>query len=157
MIILNVTYKCIPGMREEFLEAILREGIDEASRAEADNLKYDYYIPLDGGDDLLLVEKWRDGTDLKAHAETPHYAKLKELKPVYVTETVVERYEITEHTKEEKPMEEQIITITVKTQGDSCELSDAEIKDWYMNKITALFDPRWGAPEITVDVKRRPL
>ena len=93
MIVLNVTYKCRPGMREEFLEAILREGIDEASRAEAGNLKYDYYLPFDGGDDLLLVEKWRDETALKAHAETPHYAKLKELKPAYVTETVVERYE----------------------------------------------------------------
>ena len=93
MIVLNVTYRCRPGMREEFLEAILREGIDEASRNEPGNLKYDYYIPFDGGDDLLLLEKWRDETALKAHAETPHYAKLKELKPAYVTETVVERYE----------------------------------------------------------------
>lgn len=91
MIVLNVTYKCRPELREEFLEAILREGIDEASRKEPGNLKYDYYIPFDG-DDLLLVEKWRDETALKAHAETPHYAKLKELKPQYVTETVVERF-----------------------------------------------------------------
>ncbi len=91
MIVLNVTYKCRPGMREEFLEAIQSEGIDEASRKEPGNLKYDYYIPFDG-DDLLLVEKWRDETALKAHAETPHYAKLKELKPQYVTETVVERF-----------------------------------------------------------------
>ena len=56
------------------------------------NLKYDYYIPL-GGDDLLLVEKWRDADALRLHAETPHYAKLKELKPQHVTETVVERFE----------------------------------------------------------------
>ena len=155
MIILNVTYKCIPGMREEFLEAIKNEGIDEASRAEAGNLKYDYYIPLDGGDDLLLVETWRDGTDLRAHAEMPHYAKLKELKPQYVTETVVERYEITEHIKEEKPMEEQIITITVKTKGNPCELSDAEIKAWYAERVASLFDPQWGTPKITVEVTRK--
>lgn len=92
MIVLNVTYKCKPELREEFLEAILREGIDEASRKESGNLKYDYYIPFDGGDDLLLVEHWRDEAALKAHAKTPHYAKLKELKPAYVTETVVERF-----------------------------------------------------------------
>ena len=96
MIVLNVTYKCKPGMREKFLEAILREGIDEASRKEAGNLKYDYYVPFDGGDDLLLVEKWRGEAALKAHAETPHYAKLKELKPEFVTETVVERFETAE-------------------------------------------------------------
>ena len=35
MIVLNVTYKCKPDMREEFLEMIYTEGIDEASRAES--------------------------------------------------------------------------------------------------------------------------
>lgn len=94
MIVLNVTYQCKPDLREAFLERILAEGIDEKSRSEAGNLKYDYYIPFDdGGDELLLVEKWRDEAALKAHAETPHYARLKELKPTYVTETVVERFE----------------------------------------------------------------
>ena len=155
MIVLNVTYKCKPELREEFLETILREGIDEASRAEAGNLKYDYYLPFDGGDDLLLVEKWRDETALKAHAETPHYAKLKELKPVYVTETVVERYEKPEATAGEA--EELTVTVTVKTKGDQCELSDTEIKAWYAGHVASLFDPKWGTPEITVDVKRRPL
>ena len=154
MIVLNVTYRCIPGKREGFLEAIRNEGIDRASRNEAGNLKYDYYLPFDGGDDLLLVEKWRDADALKAHAEQPHYAKLKELKPVFVTETRVERFEIEKHTKEEKPMEEQIITVTVKTKGDACALSDEEIKDWYANRIAALFDPKWGTPEITVELKR---
>ena len=155
MIVLNVTYKCIPGMREAFLEAIQREGIDEASRKEPGNLRYDYYLPYDDNGDLLLVEHWRDDAALKAHAETPHYAKLKELKPRYVTETVVERYEIEKRTKEEKPMEEQIITITVVTKGDPCELSDAEIKAWYAKQIAGLFDSKWGTPEITVELERK--
>ena len=96
MIVLNVTYKCKPDLRAEFLEAILAEGIDVASRAEAGNLKYDYYIPIDDDGDLLLVEKWRDAEALAAHAETPHYAKLKALKPRFVTDTVVERFETAE-------------------------------------------------------------
>ena len=51
-------------------------------------------------------------------------------------------------------MEEQIITITVKTKGEPCALSDDEIKAWYENHVAALFDPRWGTPEITVEVER---
>lgn len=52
-------------------------------------------------------------------------------------------------------MEEQTITITVKSRGEPCEMTDAEIKAWYEARIAALFDPKWGTPEITVDVKRK--
>ncbi|MBR0303403.1 MAG: hypothetical protein IJQ80_06095 [Clostridia bacterium] len=51
-------------------------------------------------------------------------------------------------------MEEQIITITVKTVGDVCVMSDEEIKEWYLSSISKLFNPEFGTPEITVDVKR---
>ena len=51
-------------------------------------------------------------------------------------------------------MEEQIITITVKTKGDVCEMSDAEIKAWYESHVAGLFDPAYGTPEIAVEVKR---
>ena len=92
MIVLNVTYKCKPDLREAFLEAILREGIDDACRAEDGNLLYAYWLPFDGGDELLLVEHWRDADALKAHAMQPHYRRLGELKQAYVDETVVEKY-----------------------------------------------------------------
>ena len=72
---------------------IRAEGIDAACRAEAGNIRYDYYLPFDGGDELLLVEKWRDGDALKAHGKMPHMARLAALKAAYVTETVIERYE----------------------------------------------------------------
>ena len=51
-------------------------------------------------------------------------------------------------------MEEQIITITVRTKGDVCEMSDADIREWYETNIAGLFNPEYGTPEITVDVKR---
>ena len=93
MIVLNVTYKCKPGMRDRFLEKIAAEGIDAASRAEAGNIRYDYYLPADGGDELLLLEKWRDAEALAEHGRQPHYGKLKVLKNEYVTDTLIERFE----------------------------------------------------------------
>lgn len=94
MIVLNVTYQCKPDRREEFLETIMAEGIDAASRAEAGNIKYDYYFPADGNqDELLLVEKWRDADALKEHSVQPHFIRLGELKPEFVLDTVIERYE----------------------------------------------------------------
>ena len=93
MIVLNVTYRCKPQMRGEFLERIMAEGVDVASRTEAGNLKYAYYIPAEDDDELLLVEKWRDEDALKAHGKTPHFARLGAFKPEYVADTVVERFE----------------------------------------------------------------
>ena len=60
-------------------------------------------------------------------------------------------------TKEEwraSRMEEQIITVTIRTKGEKCELNDEEIRQWYASHIAQLFDPAYGTPEITVDVKR---
>ena len=96
MIVLNVTYQCKPDMKEEFLKRIIAEGIDTASRTEAGNIKYDYYLPADGSDELLLVEKWKDAEAIAEHGKQPHYARLKALKAEYVTDTVIERFESAE-------------------------------------------------------------
>ena len=92
MIVINVSYKCKPDCRDEFLEAIMTEGIDIASRAEKGNIKYDYYFPVDGSDELLLVEKWADADALAEHGRQEHFARLGKLKAEYVTDTVIEKF-----------------------------------------------------------------
>ena len=92
MEILNVTYKCKSGMREEFLKTIKTEGLDEASRSEAGNIKYDFYFAEADPDELFLFEKWRDEEAVKSHNTEPHFKRFGELKAEYVNETVLERY-----------------------------------------------------------------
>ena len=96
MIVLNVTYHCKPGLRDAFIDRIAAEGIGAAVRAEDGNFKYDYYLPAAGGDDLLLLEKWRDAEALAAHAAQPHMARLRGFKDEYVADTVIERFEARE-------------------------------------------------------------
>ena len=84
MIVMNVTYKCKPEMRE---------GIDIVCRAEDGNIKYDYFTSTDDSDELLLIEKWRDADALAAHGRQPHFARLREIKDEFVTETIIEKYE----------------------------------------------------------------
>ena len=94
MIVLNVTYKCRPDAREEFLKAIMANGLDAASRAEAGNIRYDYFMPVDRDDEMLLLEKWADAEALARHSKEPHFIKLGELKKDYVLDTVIERFEV---------------------------------------------------------------
>jgi quinol monooxygenase YgiN len=92
MEILNVTYKCKAGKREKFLETIKAEGLDAASRAEAGNIKYDFYFAEADPDELFLFEKWRDEESVKSHNAEPHFRRFGELKAEFVLETVLERY-----------------------------------------------------------------
>ena len=96
MIVLNVTYKCKTGKRDAFLEAIRREGIDSASRAESGNIKYDYYMSLENNDELLLLEKWKDPEAVSEHGAMAHFKRLGELKAEYVLDTVIDKYEVIE-------------------------------------------------------------
>lgn len=92
MIVLNVTYKCKEDMREEFLEAIMTEGIDAACRAEDGNIKYDYYMSTQDDNEMLLLEKWRDAEALSAHQAQEHFKRLGEIKNEFVNETILEKY-----------------------------------------------------------------
>lgn len=94
MIVLNVTYKCKSGKRNEFLETIKREGIDASSRAEAGNIKYDYYLSDADADELFLLEKWQDVEALTEHGTQAHFKRLGELKADFVEDTTIERYEV---------------------------------------------------------------
>ena len=93
MLVFNVIFKCRPGMRETFLEKVKAAGIDAASRAEAGNLAYDYYLSLANPDDLLLIEKYTDNDAVMSHVRQPHTAKLVELQKDCVLDVAMERFE----------------------------------------------------------------
>ncbi len=90
MLVFHVTFRCKPGQRKTFLEKIKAGGIDDACRREAGNVSYDYYLPADDSDDLLLIEKWKDMDALMAHAKQAHMVRMDELKAEYVTDMAIE-------------------------------------------------------------------
>ena len=92
MEVVVVTYHCKEGKRDAFLEAIQKEGLDAASRAEAGNRRYAYFKPVEEENDLLLLETWADQEAVQIHGGQAHYKRLGELKSEYVIETVIERY-----------------------------------------------------------------
>ena len=93
MLTFNVTFQCKPGTRDELLKGIKAAGIDASARAEAGNLGYDFYLPVDSADDLFLIEKYTDDEAVKTHVTQPHTAKLTELNKQYVTAVVMEKFE----------------------------------------------------------------
>lgn len=89
MLILNVTYTMKPGMRDTFLNEVQAQGIQAAVRREEGCLQYDYYLPVEDSNTLLLVERWRDRAAQQAHLTTPHMAALGKIKADCVTDTQI--------------------------------------------------------------------
>ena len=94
MLLFHVTFRCRSGARDEFLEKIRTEGIDAAARAEAGNLRYDWYIPVDNDSDLFLIEAYRDGDAVAEHVRQAHTARLAELKEAYAADVILEKFEV---------------------------------------------------------------
>jgi quinol monooxygenase YgiN len=93
-ILITIRYVMKPGKRNEFLQKIDEFGIIRKSKAEKGNIKYDYSLPLDSKDDVLLMEMWGGDTPLALHKDTEHFKKLQSLKDEYVLETKAERFYI---------------------------------------------------------------
>ena len=92
MIILHVTYTTKAGQKEAFVNAIAAAGIDAASRAEAGNIRYDYFYAAQQDNAVLLVEEWENEAVLEAHKHTTHFQQLAGIKEQYVEQTVVEKH-----------------------------------------------------------------
>lgn len=89
MVLFHVTYTALPGKAEPFLQAVREAGLLETIRQEDGCLGYDYYLSWEQPDQILLVERWRDGQAQKTHLAAPHMARLGELKGRYIEETRV--------------------------------------------------------------------
>ena len=90
MIVLNVTYKTKPGMREEFVKALAAAGMHAAVNAEDGCLKYDYYLDLQDENKVLLVERWESKEKQQIHLTQPHMAAMKDIKAAFVESTALE-------------------------------------------------------------------
>ena len=91
-LVLLVTYKTKPDMRENFVSEVSVSGILEQIRGEDGFVSYDYYYDAADPDRLLLVEEWASEERQKHHLQTDHMRRLQEIKEKYVLETAVRKF-----------------------------------------------------------------
>lgn len=94
MYTISVTFQCLPGKREAFLERVKAEGIREAVLAEDGCHRYDYYAAVADPDELLLIEAWESKHHQEVHIEQPHMAKLRSFKGEYIESTTLKEFEL---------------------------------------------------------------
>ena len=92
-VVLNVEYIMKPGGAKAFVQEVTESGILAEILGHEGCLRYEYFLPLEG-ENLLLVERWRDADALAKHAAAPCMAKVREIKEKYAHSTTLEKYTI---------------------------------------------------------------
>ena len=85
MLIVTGTYHIKAGKRDEFLKAVIDQGIYAEFLKENGNVSYDYYFTYGKEDDIFFFERWKDADAWEAHKAAPHTMKLQQIKDEFMT------------------------------------------------------------------------
>ena len=101
-ITVNLRYTGKDGAARKFAEEMNASGTIAAIRAEAGNLRYEYYQPLDDPETILLIDSWTDQDAIDVHHASPMMATIAALREKYDLHMTVERYVSAEENKEDE-------------------------------------------------------
>ena len=91
-ITINIYYNGKNGNAKKFAEEMLSSGIVDKIRAEKGNLKYEYFIPFDDTETVLLIDSWENQEALDIHHATPMMKEIISLREKYDLTMKVERF-----------------------------------------------------------------
>ena len=91
-IIVNLRYTGKNGNARKFAEEMTTGGTVAAIRAEAGNLRYEYYQPLDDPETILLIDSWENQESIDIHHASPMMATISALREKYDLHMTVERF-----------------------------------------------------------------
>ena len=91
-ITINIYYHGKNGNAKRFAEEMLSSGIVDRIRAEKGNLKYEYFIPFDDTETVLLIDSWENQEALDIHHATPMMKEIIRLREKYDLTMKVERF-----------------------------------------------------------------
>ena len=92
MITVHLFYRGADGSARAFAREMEASGIAEAIRGESGNLRYQYFLPLDDPETVLLIDSWTDQAAIDAHHASPMMAQLAALREKYDLHMTAERF-----------------------------------------------------------------
>ena len=91
-ITVNLRYTGNNGAARHFAKEMTDSGTVAAIRAEAGNLRYEYYQSFDDPETILLIDQWRDQAAIDVHHASPMMAEIARLREKYDLHMTIERF-----------------------------------------------------------------
>ena len=92
-ITINIYYTGKNGSARAFAEEMTSSGVVDRVRAEEGNERYEYFLPMDDPETVLLVDRWRDQAAIDAHHKSPMMKEIAALRKKYNLRMRVEKFE----------------------------------------------------------------
>ena len=102
MITVNLYYKGQNGSARAFAQEMEQSGIADAIRSEKGNLRYQYFVPLDDPETVLLIDSWVDQAAIDEHHASLMMKQLAALREKYDLHMTVERFVSDEYESDQK-------------------------------------------------------
>ena len=91
-ITVNIYYKGENGSARDFAMEMVKSGTVDAIRNERGNIRYDYFLPMDDTQTVLLIDSWENQEAIDVHHKSPMMRKIMELREKHNLHMRVERY-----------------------------------------------------------------
>lgn len=91
-ITVNLYYTGTNGSARKFAQEMTASGTVDLIKKEKGNLKYDYFVPLDDSETVLLIDSWSSQEAIDIHHASPMMKTIMELREKYDLHMRVERY-----------------------------------------------------------------
>lgn len=95
-IAVNIYYTGENGSAKKFAEEMLSSGLVRDIRAEDGNIRYEYFLPWDDEETVLLIDIWKDQKAIDLHHASPMMARIMKLREKYNLHMRVERFALEE-------------------------------------------------------------
>ena len=101
-ITVNLYYTGKNGNARAFADEMQKSGIADRIRAEKGNLRYDYFLPLNDCETVLLIDSWENQEAIDLHHASPMMKEIAALREKYDLHMKAERYIGAENPADEK-------------------------------------------------------
>ena len=91
-ITINIYYKGENGNAKKFAREMISSGIVDRVRAEVGNLKYEYFLPFDDEETVLLIDRWKNEEALDIHHKSEMMRQIADLRNKYHLSMKVEKF-----------------------------------------------------------------
>lgn len=91
-IVVNLRYTGKNGNAVKFAQEMEATGTADAIRAEEGNLRYEYYIPMNDPETVLLIDAWESQEAIDLHHASPMMKTIASLREKYDLHMTAERF-----------------------------------------------------------------